>query len=101
MYQQGDVLIEEWEGKIEGNKLDHLILQEGEATGHAHRVTGEVLDWTEDDQRFIRIIGESFGELYHEDHDPEPVAIITPNVTYQVIPQQETDLSGQWQKVTD
>lgn len=78
-----------------------VILAEGEATGHAHRLTGEVLEWYENDERFVRIIGQAFGELSHEDHDPIPAAVIEPDVTYKVIPQQETDLSGEWQQVVD
>ncbi len=78
-----------------------VVLAEGEVTDHAHRLTGNVLEWTEGEDRFIRIMGQAFGELSHEDHDPTPVAIIEPETTYRVIPQQETDLSGQWRRVAD
>lgn len=78
-----------------------VLLAEGETTGHTHQLSGDVLLWTEGDERFVRIIGQAFGELSHEDHDPTPVAVVEPDVTYRVIPQQETDLSGQWRKVID
>jgi hypothetical protein len=38
-YQQGDVLIKKVDYKIKGLKLNHLVLAEGEATGHNHRIT--------------------------------------------------------------
>lgn len=101
--RQGDILLVAVD-KIppEGlNVKNQVILAEGEATGHAHRLTGQVIEWTENDERFVRIIGQAFGELSHEDHDPTPVAVIEPKKTYRVIPQQETDLSGQWRKVID
>jgi hypothetical protein len=101
--RQGDILL------IAVNKTppaailpkNQVILAEGEATGHAHRLSGEVIEWTEGSERFVRIIGQAFGKLSHEDHDPEPVAVVEPEVTYRIIPQQETDLSGQWRKVVD
>ena len=38
--QQGDVTILRVDSKPEGKVLDHLVLAEGEVTGHAHRVQG-------------------------------------------------------------
>lgn len=101
--RQGDVLLVavEKEPPQEITPRNQVILAEGEATGHAHRLTGNVLEWTEGDDRFVRIIGQAAGELSHEDHDPTPVAVVEPDVTYRVIPQRETDLSGQWRKVVD
>lgn len=78
-----------------------VILAEGEATGHSHRLSGDVLEWMEGTDRFVQIIGQAFGELSHEDHDPTPVAVVEPDVTYRVVPQQETDPSGQWRRVID
>lgn len=78
-----------------------VILAEGEVTGHAHRLTGQVVEWTENDQRFVRIIGQAFGKLSHEEHDPTPAAVVEPETTYRVIPQRETNLSEEWQKVVD
>lgn len=101
--RQGDILLVAV-GKRPPKDLKpkrQVILAEGEVTGHTHRLTGEVLDWTEGGDRFIRIIGQAFGKLSHEDHDPAPVAVVEPETTYRVIPQQETDLSGQWRRVLD
>lgn len=36
-YQQGDVLLDEVD-EVEGEKLNHLVLMDGELTGHKHRV---------------------------------------------------------------
>lgn len=68
-YQQGDVIIERVE-EIKGKKVNHLILADGEATGHAHRVGVKELDQAE--------IYEDNGTLYlktltevpitHEEH---------------------------------
>ena len=78
-----------------------VILAEGEVTGHAHRLAGvAVYDWTENGQRYVRVEG-SAGSLSHEEHDPTPAAVVTEGVTYQVIPQREWRLEGQWQKVRD
>lgn len=101
--RQGDLLLEAVKKEPPQGILpkNQVILAEGEATGHAHRLSGDVLEWTEGDERFVRIIGEAYGELSHEEHDPTPVAVVEPDVTYRVIPQQETDLSGQWRKVVD
>lgn len=103
LIRQGDILLQEVERQppLDLVSQDHAILAEGEATGHAHRLRGELLEWTEGNERFVRIIGQAFGELSHEDHDPIPVAVVKPGITYKIIPQQETDLSGQWRRVVD
>jgi len=101
--RQGDVLLEAVDKEPPQGIMvkKQVILAEGEATCHAHRLIGDVLEWTENDERFVRIIGQAFGELSHEDHDPTPVAVVKLGVTYRVILQRETDLSGQWRKVVD
>ncbi len=79
-----------------------VILAEGEITGHAHRLRGtEVLEWSIDGQRYIRVRGAELGTLQHEDHDPVPAAVVAPEVTYRVVQQRVWDLSGQWRKVQD
>jgi len=77
------------------------ILALGEITGHAHRLGGAVLDWTVGANRYVRILGDEPGTLQHEDHDPEAAAVVEPEQTYQVIPQREWSLEGQWRKVVD
>ena len=80
---------------------DEAVLALGETTGHAHRLGGAVMDWTASEQRYVRIVGMELGTLTHEDHDPAPAAVVIPEQTYRVVPQQEWDLSGQWRKVRD
>ena len=101
--RQGDVLLIPVDRQPpEGTAIkDEAILALGETTGHAHRVLGNVMDWTEGEARFVRVIGPDYGSLSHEDHDPTPAAVVAPEQTYRVVPQQEWDLSGQWKKVRD
>lgn len=102
--RQGDVLLRETDVLPPENLMPvkEIILAEGEVTGHAHRLMGKaILEWNVGEQRYIRVVGDNNGELYHEDHDPVPVAEVLPNRTYEVIPQQEWDLEGQWRRVSD
>ena len=41
-YQQGDVLIKQVNYKIKGEKLNHMTLAEGEATGHHHSIVSGI-----------------------------------------------------------
>lgn len=103
LLRQGDVLLEEVEKQMpEGIEPKNIvILAEGELTGHAHKILADrVYEWEVDGQRYVRVIG-SMGQLHHEDHDPELVAVVKPDTTYRIIPQQECDLSGEWRKVVD
>lgn len=51
-------------------KLDHLILAEGEVTGHAHRATSGVLY---DHKGTIELHPEGDTQITHEEHAPTPV----------------------------
>lgn len=54
-YQQGDVLLVPCEN-IYGKKLDHLTLMEGEATGHAHKVSNGLAELFETGStKFLRV----------------------------------------------
>ena len=102
--RQGDVLLIAVEIPMPGGLTpqSEVILAEGEITGHAHRLkAAAVYDWSQDGQRYVRVSDSKAGELSHEEHDPDPVAVVAPDVTYRVIPQQEWDLSNQWRKVQD
>lgn len=56
------------------NKLDHLVLAEGEATGHKHQVTGlgAVLYATDDADTLILDAPEG-GTVSHEEHAAQPI----------------------------
>lgn len=67
-YQQGDVIIKKVDYEIVGEKLNHLILAEGEATGHAHRLTeglGQLIMM--DKILHLQIFSET-AKLKHEEH---------------------------------
>ena len=100
--RQGDVLLIPVEVQPPAALLpqDEVILALGEITGHAHRLGGTVLEWTEGDKRYVRVL-ERPGILTHEEHDPIPVPVVPPEQTFRVVAQREWDLSEQWRKVTD
>lgn len=100
--RQGDVLLVpiEVEPPADITPSAQCILALGEVTGHAHRLTGTVLEWSIGDQRYVRVVGD-VGSLSHEDHDPTPAAVVTPGQTYRIVHQREWDLQGQWRQVVD
>ncbi len=78
-YQQGDVIIEKVSG-VEGKKLDHLVLQTGEATGHAHRISKGLAELFESGStKFLRILSNE-AVLTHEEHKQ----IILPKGDYKI-----------------
>lgn len=84
--QQGDVLMEKV-NEIHGNKLDHLILQEGELTGHAHRVSTGLAELFETGStRYLNVISDE-AVVTHEEH----YSITLPKGIYKVSRVQEYD----------
>lgn len=68
-YQQGDVMIVKIK-KIEGKKLNHLVLAEGEKTGHSHTITkGEAELYEKEGTLFLKVLSES-ATLTHQEHPP-------------------------------
>ncbi len=79
-YQQGDVLIQEIDYKVRGEKLDHLTLAEGEATGHSHRITdglGQLIMM--DKILHLQIFSET-ARLEHQEHNE----VILPKGDYKI-----------------
>ncbi len=72
--RQGDVFLERVDGLPEGAKpVKGLVLAEGEATGHAHRVTGgRARLFDSAGKRFLRVSGTA--TLAHEEHAPLALA---------------------------
>lgn len=72
-YQQGDVLIKPVASIPEGaNPVGTRVLREGEATGHAHRATGEGVQlFIHGDTLYMRVEGGT--EVVHEEHKPVTV----------------------------
>lgn len=70
--QQGDILIKttnipkkEW-----GKKINHLILQQSNVSGHAHKVIGKAVLYSTDKESefFLEVLEKS--KLVHEEHKP-------------------------------
>jgi hypothetical protein len=77
MFRQGDVLLQQVdfdptkEGKdvkqVEPNRMERLVLAEGEATGHSHTVdAGHALMYMTAIGMFLRVVKEA--QLLHEEH---------------------------------
>jgi hypothetical protein len=66
--QQGDVLIRKV-NEIKGNKLNHLVLAEGESTGHKHVITeGDAELYDYEGTLFLKVKSEK-ALLTHEEHN--------------------------------
>ncbi|BAY86950.1 hypothetical protein NIES267_64610 [Calothrix parasitica NIES-267] len=66
--RQGDVILIPVQ-QVEGEKLSHLTLAEGEVTGHKHRISeGEAQLYTDDSQLYLSIFSAK-AVLSHEEHN--------------------------------
>lgn len=79
-YQQGDVIIKPVASMPEGaSPVGTRVLREGEATGHAHRATGEGVQlFIHGDTLYMRVEGGT--EVVHEEH----AAITVPPGLYEI-----------------
>lgn len=94
--RQGDVLLLSTEESIEGNKLSHLTLAEGEVTGHSHRISdGQAELYEKDGTLYLRVFSEA-ATLTHEEHK----AIQIPQGDWMVRIQREYEPQG-WRYVAD
>lgn len=94
-FRHGDVLIKKID-VIKGKKLNHLVLAEGEVTGHAHRITqGEAELYEQDGVLYLHVESEE-ALLTHEEHKP----IALPKGDYEITIQRTYTPSG-WLKVAD
>ena|SRR4028118_1281506 len=79
-----------------GQELPHLILAEGEVTGHKHRVSeGEAQLYEKDGTLYLRVISDT-ALLTHEEHK----TISIPQGTWMVRIQREYEPQG-WKYVAD
>lgn len=85
MWRQGDLLIKKVSKMPEKTKKRNgLVILEGEATGHAHRLTaGEIHETNDGASIFFRL--DRPAQLVHEEH----AAIGFDPGTYQVVRQRE------------
>ena len=69
LLQQGDVLITKVNvNEIKGDKLNHLVLMEGELTGHAHRISKGLAELFENGStKYLKVLSEE-AILTHEEH---------------------------------
>ena len=73
-YQQGDIIIKQSpisSSHLEklGDKLDHLVLAEGEASGHFHKITsGKAFLYMLGTVMYLRVLEEA--RLFHDEHKP-------------------------------
>lgn len=68
--QQGDVILESIDYNIQGEKLNHLVLAEGEVTGHSHQLVnglGQLIMM--DKIMYLQVFSET-ALLRHEEHRP-------------------------------
>lgn len=98
--RSGDVLLNPVAGLPAGAKLVEekrdYVLALGEATGHSHTLTAPSKVYiTDDGRRFVLV--EGAGLVEHEEHVAVPVR---PGL-YEVIPEKELTLEGEWQKSVD
>jgi len=99
--RQGDVLLVAVERPTSPptRRTTRLVLAKGEMTGHAHVITAPLIEvWESEDGVIFSLSSE--GVLVHEQHDPTGHVIAAP-VTYQVVPQHELNLAGEWREVMD
>ncbi|MDZ8025020.1 MAG: hypothetical protein RMY36_018310 [Nostoc sp. SerVER01] len=70
--RQGDVILLPLQ-QVEGQKLPHLTLAEGEVTGHKHRITeGKAELYEKDSMLYLRVFSES-ALLTHKEHKAIPI----------------------------
>lgn len=99
--RQGDVLLVPVEVTPPANakSTKSVVIAEGEITGHSHKLTAEqgILSWDD----FVVVQGTENGQIQHEDHDPNPAAVVPAGVVFRVVHQREYTLSEQWERVRD
>lgn len=87
LYRHGDVLVENVAAiPNEARILHHLVLAEGELTGHSHRVLERdaAVLFESSHSRFLSVIADS-ATLVHQEHGP----IVLPRGFYRVWLQRE------------
>ncbi|MEC4984552.1 MAG: hypothetical protein SAJ37_02435 [Oscillatoria sp. PMC 1068.18] len=93
--RQGDVLLLPTK-QVTGEKVPHLILAEGEVTGHTHRISdGQAELYEKDGTLYLRVLSET-ATLTHEEHKQ----IQVPQGDWMVRIQREYEPQG-WRYVAD
>ncbi|MBE9208105.1 hypothetical protein IQ244_16540 [Nostoc sp. LEGE 06077] len=93
--RQGDVILLPVQ-QVDGQKLPHLTLAEGEVTGHKHRISqGQAELSQKDGNLYLRVVSET-ALLTHEEHQAIPI----PQGNWIVKIQREYEPEG-WRYVAD
>lgn len=112
MLRQGDVLLIEVEPiraqqlrEQAAGKIEHVretVLAEGEITGHAHRLRGQLDRFGVGDRMFVTVEEDEQGPgwLSHEEHGDFPVRVATYEVRLQREYAEEQD-RALWMRVRD
>lgn len=97
LYRQGDILLKPIAQFPNGIKKKNLVLAYGEATGHCHQfMDSNIVSVFElNQQQYVEISNNA--ELFHEEHDN----LIIPKGKYEVIRQQEVDLTNELRRIED
>ena len=86
MIQQGDVVIVSVT-EVKGNKLEHLTLAKGEATGHHHTITeGDAELYEHEGMLFLKVLSET-ATLTHQEHHE----VVIPKGDYKINTVREFD----------
>lgn len=93
--RQGDVILVPVP-EIEGQKLSHLTLAEGEVTGHKHRISDGQAELSEKDGTLYLRVFSDVATLTHEEHK----AISIPQGNWMIRIQREYEPKG-WRYVAD
>ena len=94
--RQGDVILIPTTANIDGTKLPHLTLAEGEVTGHRHQIiNGEAELYERDGVLYLKVLSPT-AKLSHEEHH----AIDIPKGEWQIRIQREYEPEG-WRYVAD
>lgn len=94
-YRHGDVLIVKVDA-VNGKKLAHKILAEGEVTGHAHRISEGEAELYEDNGVLYLHVESETAMLTHEEHKE----LELPKGDYMIQGQREYSPEG-WRRVAD
>ena len=84
MYRHGELIIKQVT-QVKGKRLNHLILAEGEATGHKHEITTGEAELYEQEGMLFLSVKSNEAELTHQDHD----TLVLPKGDYQITTQRE------------
>jgi hypothetical protein len=94
--RQGDVILIPLATSVDGTKLPHLTLAEGEVTGHRHRISAGEAELSErDGVLYLKVLSPT-AKLTHEEHH----AIDVPQGAWQICIQREYEPEG-WRYVAD